>query len=130
MFLMACTEDTSIYRNPFLPLYNVDVQVNMNLALYNQLQIPGNAIHYHGQGINGILIINTGSNYLAYEATCSNHQVTECSGLSLKGIEATCGCEDATTYNLHLGIPVKEGAKYPLLQYRVVKQGNVLRITN
>jgi len=110
-----------------LPNYVVDVRVNLNLPLYSNLQYPGNTAVVQGYGINGIIVINTGTGFLAFEKTCSNHEIRSCSHLELTGVEAKCGCDDLV-YNLYLGI-AKNG-QYPLKQYRVMDYGSYLQIVN
>lgn len=126
LLLVSCTNDENRSNNPFLPNYAVNFQINTNLPTYNRLQYAGNAVLVYGYGINGVIVLNTGSGYTAYEATCSNHEILGCSALSLNGVEATCSC-DALVYNLYLGIA---DAPYPLKQYRVSVNGPVLTIYN
>lgn len=126
LLIISCSRDDVRSQNPFLPDYAVNFQINMNLPSYTQLQYPGNAMIIYGYGINGIIVLNTGSGYIAYEATCSNHEILGCSALTLNGIEASCGC-DELVYNLYLGIA---DAPYPLKPYRVVANGSMLTIYN
>lgn len=126
LFLGSCTKDDFRSNNPFLPEYGVNFQINLNLPTYSQLQYPGNAKLIYGYGINGIIVLNNGSGFVAYEATCSNHEVTSCSALTLNGVEATCNC-DELNYNLYLGIA---DAPYALKQYRVSESGSMLTIYN
>ena len=126
LLIISCSKDDVRTRNPFLPDYAVNFQINMNLPSYTQLQYPGNTMIIYGYGINGIIVLNTGSGYIAYEATCSNHEVTSCSYLTLDGVEAKCNC-DELVYNLYLGIA---DASYPLKQYRVTQNGSMLTIYN
>ena len=123
---MSCAKNEFRSQNPFLPDYVVNFQINLSLPSYNQLQYPGNAKLIYGYGINGIIVLNTGSGFIAYEATCANHEIIDCSALELNGVEAKCNC-DELIYNLYLGMA---DAPYPLKQYRVVENGGMLTIYN
>ena len=126
LLLASCAKDEMRSNNPYLADYAVNFQINLNLPTYNQLNYAGNAKIVYGYGINGVIILNTGSGYIAYEATCSNHEVTSCSYLTLDGVEAKCNC-DELVYNLYLGIA---DASYPLKQYRVTQNGSMLTVYN
>src|SRR5690554_2317654 len=126
---IACEKDEWYHQNPYLPDYAVNLTLNTNLPLYNKLQYPGNVVYVAGYGINGLLVINTGTGIRAFEATCANHGVSSCSKLILDGVEAKCGCSDELIYNLYLGLATTE-AQYPLKEYRVVQEGNSITIYN
>ncbi len=129
VFFLGCSKDEWNNRNPYLPDLAVNVPINMSLPLYNKLQYAGNAVYVGGYGINGFFVINTGTGYRAFEATCSNHGVSSCSKLVLNGIEAKCSCNDGLVYNLLLGLP-KTDAEYPLKEYRVSQSGMMLNVYN
>jgi len=126
LLLISCTKSEFRSQNPFLPDYTFNFQINLSLPTYTELQYPGNAKLIYGYGINGILLLNTGSGFIAYEATCANHEISTCSALVLNGVEASCNC-DELVYNLYLGIA---DAPYPLKQYRVIDNGGILTIYN
>nr|WP_298000807.1 hypothetical protein [uncultured Flavobacterium sp.] len=128
-FLAACSKDDWDNRNPYLPEIAVNLPINTALPTYNKLQYPGNAVFIGGYGINGILVINTGTGIRAFDATCANHAVSSCSKLTLNGIEATCGCSEALVYNLYLGLPTTD-AQFPLKEYRVSQSGTMITIYN
>lgn len=129
VFLMSCSKDEWNNRNPYLPELAVNVPINTTLPLYNKLQYPGNAVYIGGYGINGFFVINTGTGYRAFEATCSNHGVSGCSKLVLNGVEAKCSCSDGLVYNLYLGLATTN-AEYPLKEYRVSQSGPMLNVYN
>ncbi|MDI9255859.1 MULTISPECIES: Rieske (2Fe-2S) protein [Flavobacterium] len=117
-------------RNPNIPNYPVDVQINMNLPAYSNLQFPSNHIVYFGvnAGARGIVVFNTGSNFVAFDLACPNQSFDSCSSpMTINGIEATCDC-DNTVYNLFTG--QSPGQPYPMKQYRVTVSGSNLYITN
>jgi nitrite reductase/ring-hydroxylating ferredoxin subunit len=98
----------------------------MNLPLYSNLQYPSNAIYYAGKGVKGLIIFNTGSGYNAFDAACPNQTPSTCSPMTIDGIDAVCSC-DNKTYSLFSG---QGSLQYPMKQYRVEVNGNVLRIYN
>ncbi len=129
LFLLSCSKDDWDNRNPYLPEIAVNVPINTSLPTYNKLQYPGNAVYIPGYGINGILVINTGTAVRAFDATCANHGISTCSKLTLNGVEATCSCSDALVYNLYLGLATTD-AQYPLKEYRVTQGGTMITIYN
>lgn len=100
----------------------------MNLPSYASLQYASNAIYYPNQGVRGVIIFNTGNGYTAFDAACPNQALSDCSTMTIKGINAVCACDNAE-YGLFTGqSPNKE---YPMKQYRVeVRGNNVLRVYN
>lgn len=130
--VLSCTKDSIRNNNPYLPNYRFSSSViNLNLPLYNQLNFPGNAITYSEIGVgvlNKIFIINTGSNYLAFDAACPNQELSSCSSMNLVGIRAVCPCDDAE-YSLFNG--QSPGKQYPMVQYRVeVINPQTIRVYN
>lgn len=113
----GCDSDDSNRRNPYLPDYNFEIDINLELPLYRELNFISNPIRIFqaGQGINGLIVMNTGGSFVAWEATCPNQPITDCSILQIDGLNAVCPCDDAA-YSLFNGVGPKE---YPLKQYRV-----------
>jgi len=128
-FVAACDKDEVRNNNPYLPSYNFSIDINMDLPLYTPLQFTANpvVITQAGIGINGIIVMNTGSGYVAYEDSCPNQELSSCSRLTVDGINAVCPC-DNTPYNLFTG---DGGLKYRLRVYRVEVLGpKVIRVYN
>ena len=128
--IVGCSDDDVRIRNPFLPNYAVNVEINLNLPLYNDLNYAGNAtlITQGSAGINGIILLNTGSGFLAWEATCPNQIPESCSRLEISMPNAVCPCDDVT-YSLYTGQPNAD-LKWGLMQYRTEVNGNIVRIFN
>ncbi len=124
---LACDSDRINNRNPYIPNYNFEVIIDMNLPLYSQLQFPSNAVYLGQGGARGLIVFNTGSGYAAYDAACPNQNISSCSTLQIDGIMAICPCDDAQ-YNLFTG--ESPGLDYPLKRYRVNQAGSSLIITN
>jgi nitrite reductase/ring-hydroxylating ferredoxin subunit len=129
-FFFGCSDSSFNNNNPYLPNYTFTIDINMNLPAYSNLQYPSNAVYYAGVGINGIYILNTGSGYNAFDATCPNQAPSSCGIMTLKGINIVCPCDKAE-YSLFTGQVIgQSGLQYPLKQYRVEVNGNVLRVYN
>jgi len=134
LFIVAVTgcnnNDDGNNRNPYLPDYGFSITINMEQPLYSQLNFTGNAVRVtNGEaGALGVIIVmNTGSGFVAYDGACPNQALSECSLLEINGITAVCPCDDAE-YNLFNGLG--PGA-YPLKNYRVELVSNsVLRVYN
>ena len=130
----ACQEDNTINnRNPFVPVYNFSYSINLDLPLYSDLNSTGNAqfIFASGVGTNGVIVFNKGLNdFVAYEASCPNQYLSECSRLEIDGNNVICPCDDVS-YNLFLGVPpTASGLKYGLIPYRAQLNGRILTISN
>jgi nitrite reductase/ring-hydroxylating ferredoxin subunit len=124
--LIGCSENNFNNNNPFLPNYSFTVDLNINLPAYSNLKFPSNAVYYSSVGVKGIYVFNTGSGYTAFDAACPNQAISSCSTMTLKGINVVCACDDAE-YSLFTG---QGGKQYPLKQYRVEVNGNILRVYN
>jgi nitrite reductase/ring-hydroxylating ferredoxin subunit len=126
LIFFSCSDNGPINTNPFIPNYTFTVDVNMNLPSYSKLLYPSNAVYYAGKGVKGLIIFNTGSGYNAFDAACPNQTPSTCSPMTIDGIDAVCSC-DNKTYSLFSG---QGSLQYPMKQYRVEVNGNVLRIYN
>ena len=71
--------------------------------------------------------------FLLFISQYTNHKVEQCSSLKINGLLALCSC-DNYKYSLATGqlIEGPEGntSQYPLLNYRVEKQNNIIVISN
>ena len=125
-FFFSCSDSGFHNTNPFVPNYTFTVDINMNLPAYSNLKYVSNAVYYTGVGARGIIVFNTGSGYNAFDAACPNQALSSCSTMTINGINAVCGC-DSKEYSLFTG---QGKLQYPLKQYRVQVNGNVLRVYN
>ena len=127
---LGCDSGSINNNNPNIPNYPVNLEINMNLPAYSNLQFPSNHIVNYGvgSGARGVVVFNTGSGYVAFDLACPNQSYDSCtSPMTISGIEATCSC-DNTVYNLFTG--QSPGQNYPMKQYRVNINGSTLYITN
>lgn len=108
----------------------MNATVNMNLPQYSQLQYTSNSVYLANQGNKGIIVINVGGSFRAWDAADPNHEQSTCSLLEIKGANAICGCFDANTYSLFTGGSIGKQLPCGLKEYRVNQNGNSLIITN
>lgn len=128
IFFIGCHKDESTNSsNPYLPNYPVNLQINMSLPAYSNLQYPSNSVYVGGYGVRGIIIFNTGTGYNAFDAACPNQALTSCSTMTLDGINAVCSC-DQKEYSLFTGLA--SGVEYPMKQYRTSVNGSVINVYN
>lgn len=129
-FVFSCDGGSVNNNNPNIPNYQVNLQINLSLPAYSNLQFASNHIvdYSAGSGARGIVVFNTGSGFNAFDLACPNQPFTSCtSPMTITGIEAKCTC-DNTTYNLFSG--QSPGQPYPMKQYRVEVSGGYLYVTN
>jgi len=129
--LFACSGDDYRYTTRYLPNYNFSIDIDMSLPLYTDLLYTGNAkkITVAGIGINGVIVMNTGSGYSAWEASCPNQELSNCSSLTINGVNAVCPC-DEVEYSLFTG-QATTPVEFPLKPYRVVVVSqNIIRVYN
>ena len=126
---LGCSDNENSNKNPYIPNYNFSVDLNLNLPLYANLKSPGNGIYYANAGAKGLIVFNSGSGYNAFDAACPNQEISSCSTMTIKGINALCAC-DNKEYNLFTG-QATTAATYPMKQYRVqVVSETLIRIYN
>ncbi|WP_136466721.1 Rieske (2Fe-2S) protein [Flagellimonas onchidii] len=135
--LISCSTD-STNRNPYLLEVNFRFDVNLNLPSYLELNNIGNPdyIPNAGVGIRGIFVMKaglSGSQYVAWEASCPNHAPNSCSTMMIDGQNAVCPC-DNYTYSLFTGQllnrPDDGNRYYDLLFYRATQSGNTVIVSN
>ena len=114
-------------------LLDIDVQETVNLSLpqFSQLLFPSNSVYIPNVGNGGIILVNTGTGFAAYDAADPNRAPSTCSILQPNGVIAESSCEDKNRYDLINGIALEDGnLRCPLRRYRVEQNGNTLLIFN
>ena len=133
--LFSCSsDDGGVNNNPFIPNALVQYQLDLALPLFDNLRFAGGSAYIsNGGGVRGFFVFNlSGDQFFAWEASCPNHTPNNCSTMTIQGVLATCSCEDYE-YSLATGQllnPVEGQDSYPMINYRVMKNGDVLTISN
>ena len=129
--MISCSKsDINNDNCKFLLNVGVNVSVNLNLPQYSQLQFISNSVLIPNVGNKGVIVTNSGTGFLAWDAADPNHAQAACSVLSGTGLEGTCGCTDANTYSFITGQSLGTALPCTLKRYRVEQSGNTLFITN
>ncbi len=127
--LISCsnTEDP----NDILPDFPINVPpLILSNPSNNALLAVGGWVEIQG-GIKGIVVYHASfDNYLAYDLACPHLQPSACTKMIIiDDIFMKCTCDD-TKFALALGGAPQDGTKFPARQYRVIKSGNSLIVTN
>ena len=126
LMLISCDRNETDANCNFLLNVGVNRVVNLNFPEFNQLLQPINAQRLEGQGNNGIILVRISSTTLrAWDGADPNHVPSSCSGLTITGLTAVCGCADANEYELINGQIVSDNPQpCTLKEYRVEALGN------
>lgn len=132
MFLLiSCSKNNNDVNCNYLLNVGVNANLNLNLPKYSPLNFISNAIYEEGYGNKGIIVMNTGTGFAAWDASDPNHVPNSCSTLEIVGAEGVCECEDGNTYSLFTGQPLSNpNLTCGLKAYRVEQSGNLLIISN
>jgi nitrite reductase/ring-hydroxylating ferredoxin subunit len=125
--LFGCDSTSFNNSNPYIQNYTFSVNIDINLPSYSSLNFVSNGKYIPEGGAGGIIVFNTGSGYVAYDAYCPNQAISSCSLMSVSGINAVCSC-DGAQYNLFSG--QSPGKQYPMKPYRVEFNGTVIHVYN
>lgn len=109
----------------------VDVNFYINLVNNNALNTVGYPVYFKG-GYGGIVVINNGVSFYAYDMTCPYEIDFNCALKDDHDVIGTCSC-CGSQYHLIDGGYVLSGtgpSTEPLRQYRVSVSGSRLHITN
>ena len=128
--IFSCEKDEVSSQCRYLANIGVNYEVNLNLPQYNQLNFISNSVYIPNIGNGGIIVTNSGTGYLAWDASDPNRIPTSCSTMTINGLEGVSNCPDENSYSLitgqSLGITLECGLK----AYRVEINGNNLFISN
>ena len=129
---IACKDDDRI-NNPFLPDVALNLEINLNLPQFRNLEFSGNVavIDTDGVGIKGVIIYNIdGNQFNAFELSDPNRVPGASTALVVEGSIASCSCEEGNKYDLLTGLPIAGGGGFALKRYNAQRQGDILIITN
>lgn len=130
ILLSGCRSDDIRRDNPFLMDLRFDVNINLNLPQFTNLNFSGNAVYLGGFGNAGIIVVNFGGNFYAWDAADPNMIPEPCSRLQIVGLEGVSQCQQQNSYSLATGQPLQDGLLYPLYNYRLRHTGNIIRVFN
>mgnify|MGYP006432607681 CR=1 FL=1 len=127
----SCSGGNNVFNNPFLANVSVNLTIDLSLPQYNQLNFAGNSVYQPNAGNSGVILVNIGGQFLAWDAADPNVAPEPCTTLQIDGLEAVSTCADPNRYNLVTGQPTDtEGLEYTLLNYQVTEGNGVLQVTN
>ena len=126
----GCSDPNSDPRCNLLFDTKVAYELNMNLPQYNDLNFISNSVYIPNIGNGGVIVTNSGTGFLAWDAADPNHNFSQCSILSIEGLEASCSCPDENKYSLITGQSLETQLNCTLKTYRVDQVGNNLIITS
>lgn len=128
---LNCANDDNRRENPFLLNLRFNITVNTNLPQFSTLNFPGNAVYFGGVANDGLIIVNTGSTIIAWDASDPNEIPRDCTRLQIQGLVGESTCNPPNTYSLVTGQPLETGdLQFGLFNYRAERDGNIIRIFN
>ena len=116
-------------RNPYLKDFSFNREINLDLPQYSPLKFANNSVLIKEIGIKGVIVFNTGSQFLAWEASDPNHFPSSCSTMEPSQFTCSCPCE-GNKYSLYDGQIINGNGSYTLKPYHVSVNGNILIIYN
>lgn len=136
-FIQSCDNDGNTGSIPYV---NVSVQIDLNDPGYIGLNPFGGFVYIDGHGHKGLIVIhNFDDTYSAFDRTCSFEPSNQCARVEVEegGLFYHCGetineeFESCCGSKFDLQGFVLDGpATFPLQQYAVYKNGNLLTIRN
>tara|TARA_B100000029_G_scaffold484899_1_gene537631 strand:- start:206 stop:604 length:399 start_codon:yes stop_codon:yes gene_type:complete len=126
----SCSDIEQDPKCKYLLDIEVAHEINLNLPQYNDLNFISNSVYIPNIGNGGVIITNSGTGFLAWDAADPNHTYSQCSILSIEGLEASCNCPDENQYSLITGQSIKTQLNCSLKTYRVEQNGSSLLVTS
>ena len=130
ILISGCAKNNIDNRCNYLLNLDIYYEINLNLPQYSELNFISNSIYTPNVGNGGIIVVNSGSGYLAWDASDPNHTNLPCSVLTVSGLEATSNCAEQNTYSLITGQSIGVALTCSLKAYRVESSGNILIISS
>lgn len=128
VFLSCPEKSTNI---DCVPTSQINVSIDISLASYQALQVNGGWIYYSGNlaGTRGLIVVNTGSGYKAYDRNAPHICPGSNTTLIVKDDILIKCPSDGAEWILSTGQPVSIASRSPYSYYTSIN-GNILRITN
>lgn len=132
-FILTTCNDDSMNNNECQFLLDVGINESINLSFpqFGVLTSPG-ALYVPSAQNRGIIVVNTGTGFTAFDAADPNRVFEPCSILQVSGFIGTSSCEEEHEFELINGTPTAKNPdlRCPLIRYRVEQNGNTLLIFN
>ena len=130
--LLSCSNNDDKIQNPYLVVPLVNLSLNLNLPEYTDLKFSWGSVIVNNQGNKGIVVYCVSdTQYFASELSDPNHSPNSCSKMEVTGIIATCSCDDGNTNDIITGqFTPPNNEKYPMLQYRAERNGDIVTVYN
>ena len=127
--LVSCSANDNL-ANCIIPA-SVSITTDLNNPQLISALVPGGFANITG-GYKNILLVNVnGTDYIAYDKICPANDCN--SAMNFKnGLVLKCSC-DGSEYGVGKGIggrPLTDGFLCSAIEYRVIKNGSAIRITN
>ena len=130
LLVSGCAKNNIDNRCNYLLNLDIYYEINLNLPQYSELNFISNSVYIPNVGNGGIIVVNSGSGYLAWDAADPNRTNLPCSVLTISGLEATSSCAEQNTYSLITGQSIGVALTCSLKPYRVESSGNILIISS
>lgn len=129
LLLFQNCEKKNFQRNPFLQEAKFSTTLNLTFEL--KLKMGVGVVLVDNVGLRGIVVAKIGNNYMAWDRACPSQALSDCSQMTLESdhLSMLCPCT-GVKYSLANGLPLSGTSSYPMLNYQVVEDGNLLVISN
>ena len=128
--IFTCKKDEISSNCRYLANIEVNYEINLNLPQYNQLNFISNSVYIPNIGNGGVIVTNSGTGFLAWDASDPNRIPTSCSTMTINGLECISNCPDENSYSLITGQSLTVILECGLKAYRVEINGSNLFISN
>ena len=125
-FLSTCNT-----KDDYIQEVYVNINIDLNLPEYSDLQVSGNSIFIEG-GVEGIIIYHgVGNDYKVYDRNCSYEPSLSCSQIdSVDAGIAYCGCCTSAFLLSNDASVLNSPALLPLKKYYWTLSGSQMHISN
>jgi len=118
-------------KDDYIQEVYVNINIDLNLPEYSNLQVSGNSIFIEG-GVEGIIIYHgVGNDYKVYDRNCSYEPSLSCSKIdSVASGIAYCGCCSSAFLLSNDASVLNSPALLPLKKYYWTLSGSQMHISN
>jgi hypothetical protein len=118
-------------KDDYIQEIYVNINIDLNLPEYSDLQVSGNSIFIEG-GVEGIIIYHgVGNDYKVYDRNCSYEPSLSCSQIdSVDAGIAYCGCCTSAFLLSNDASVLNSPALLPLKKYYQTLSGSQMHISN